>query len=290
MASRSAIPFRAACARRWLEPAIEGWREPQDLPLEESVEVHLLTCARDWRGAAWALASFVTCSGSRWRMVVHDDGTLGTQARETLQRIFPALEFIARSEADRSMALHLANHPRCLRYRETHALALKLLDTVFLAKTPRVILLDSDLLFFHEPTEVLEWVRQGREECRFNPDFQDAYCLSRQEARERLGVDLWERVNTGLSLLPRKAIDLDLCETCLVDKDIAEPGNLPWCEQTLLALCASHFGAGGLLSARYEVNFNPRVADDSVSRHYVGDLRPMFYAEGMYRVRRLLFP
>ena len=116
------------------------------------------------------------------------------------------------------MELRLAGHPRCLEYRRSHALALKLFDCTALATTPRLILLDSDILFFQRPEEVLDWVQRGLSECYFNPDFQDAYCLTREEARDRLQVELWPRVNTGLSLLARAAVDVDFCEACLADR------------------------------------------------------------------------
>ena len=283
------LPLRAATVRAWLLPEILRWREPAQFPREDSVELHLLTSRRDWICAAWALASFVHCSGRRWPIVVHDDGTLNGTAERALRKIFPQLRIVARRDADAEMAVRLAAHPRCLQYRQSHPLALKLLDCTVLARTPRVILLDSDLLFFQRPDEVLAWVQRRADEAFFNPDFQDAYCLSHAEGVARLGVALWPRVNTGLSLLPRAVIDLDFCEACLADEMIDDPESIAWREQTVLALCASRFGAGGLLSSRYEVSFNPRMAANAISRHYVGDIRPMFYTEGVRRVGRQIF-
>jgi len=288
VASARSIPLRTACIQRWLLPQIVRWREPAGLPLETSVEVHLLTSQRDWWCAAWALASFVQATGSRWPMTVHDDGTLQDEARETLTALFPNLKIKDRLDADQEMESRLVRHPRCLEYRKSHPLALKLFDCAVLAGTPRLIVLDSDILFFQRPEEVLDWVQRDRLECYFNPDFQDAYCLSREEARSRLRVELWPRVNTGLSLLARSAVDVDFCEACLTDRSLLAPESIAWREQTLLALCASRFGAGGLLSDRYEVHFNPRMSDAAISRHYVGDLRPLYYAEGVWRIRRLI--
>jgi hypothetical protein len=288
--SEKTLPFRRACVQSWVLPEILRWKEPADFPLESSVEVHLLTSKRDWLCAAWTLASLVHFSGRRWPMVVHDDGTLPQKARQTFTRMFGNLRIVSRPDADREVEAQLTDHPRCLAYRRSHPLALKLFDCPLLAQAPRILLLDSDVLFFRRPEEVLAWVDRGEAESFFNPDFQDAYTISREDAQARWGIDLWPMVNTGLSLLPRAILDLGLCEKWLGDAAIIAPEHIAWREQTLLALSASRLGRGGLLPESYEVSFNPEMANNAVTRHYVGDMRSQFYAEGVLRVRRALKP
>jgi hypothetical protein len=282
------LPWRAACVRRWILPQIVHWKEPADFPLESSVEVHLLTSARDWMCAAWALASFVHATGRRWNMAIHDDGTLGDEARRMLRALFSSARIKDRKEADAEMETRLAGHPRCLEYRRSHPLALKLFDCTMLAGAERLVLLDSDLVFFRRPDEVLEWVKTGKPDCMFNPDFQDAYCLSRESARERLQVDLHPRINTGLSLLPRGVVDIDFCEQSMADASLSTKDSIAWREQTLLALCASRYGTTRLLSERYEVHFEPWMSEDAITRHYVGDIRPLYYAEAIWKLRGLV--
>jgi hypothetical protein len=111
--------------------------------------------------------------------------------------------------------------------------------------------------------------------------------LSAAEAREELGVKLWSRVNTGVCLLWKPAIDFDFCDRALAETSILR--GHPWrIEQTLLALCGSRHGKGGLLPKRYEVSFSRNAAADAVSRHYVGAVRDRFYGEGLKRLREVL--
>lgn len=274
----------------WVLPEILRWKEPADWPLESSVEVHLLTSRRDWLCAAWTLASLVHFTGRRWPIVIHDDGTLPQEARQAYTSMFGHLRIVSRPDADREIDARLADYPRCLAYRRSHPLALKLFDCPLLAQTPRLVLLDSDVLFFRRPEEVLSWVDRGQAESFFNPDFQDAYTISREAAQQRWGVTLWPQVNTGLSLLPREVLNLERCENWLGDESITDLKEIAWREQTLLALSASRLGKGGLLPESYEVSFNPEMANNAVSRHYVGDMRSQFYAEGVLLVRRSLKP
>jgi hypothetical protein len=111
--------------------------------------------------------------------------------------------------------------------------------------------------------------------------------ISAAEARGELGVKLWSRVSTGLCLFWKPAIDLDFCDRALAETSILR-GHLWRVEQTLLALCASRHGQGGLLPKRYEVSLGRQAATDAISRHYVGAVRDRFYGEGLKRLHETL--
>ena len=81
-------------------------------------------------------------------MVLHEDGSCDSEILEVLSEMFSGLRIVRRSEADAVMEAKLAGHPACLAYRRRHALAMKLFDVPAFASTPRVLLLDSDLLFY----------------------------------------------------------------------------------------------------------------------------------------------
>jgi hypothetical protein len=147
----------------------------------------------------------------------------------------------------------------------------------------RFLVIDSDVLFFAPPREIREWADGTKKECWFNEDAIEGSLISAAEARGELGVKLWSRVNTGLCLLWKPAIDLDFCDRALAETSILR-GHLWRVEQTLLALCASRHGQGGLLPKRYEVSLGRHAAADAISRHYVGAVRDRFYGEGLKRL------
>ena len=151
------------------------------------------------------------------------------------------------------------------------------------------MIFDSDLLFFNHPREILDWASVESDECWFNEDVRESSLISAREAQEELGVKIWPRVNSGLCLLNKTAIDYDLCDRALALTSI--PRGHPWrIEQTLFMLCAAQHGKGGLLPRRYEVSLAKRASEDAVCRHYVGAVRDRFYAEGLKRLRRFLLP
>jgi hypothetical protein len=98
--------------------------------------------------------------------------------------------------------------------------------------------------------------------------------------RERCGVELVERVNSGLALVHRASLRLDWLEEFLALEGI--DSHFWRMEQTLLALCSSRFGVD-LLPAEYDVNLT-RSELPGPSRHYVGAIRDLFYSEGLRRL------
>jgi hypothetical protein len=250
--------------------------------------VHVLTSAKHWRMAAWMLASWFHFSDHGWPVVIHDDGTLPEEAHRELARLFPELRIILRSEADAAMAHVLTPFPFCAEFRQAHVLALKIFDTAHFAATPRFLVMDSDVLFFSEPGEILEWVRAEEDGCRFVEGEQEAALLSATEARQELGVKLWPRVETGICLLSKAAIDFDFCDRALAETSLGSSGDRSRVERTLFALCASRQGEHRLLRKGYESAQHGPLPRGAIARHYTGAARSRFDHEGAERLAPVL--
>ncbi|PAW79853.1 MAG: hypothetical protein B9S32_00555 [Verrucomicrobia bacterium Tous-C9LFEB] len=270
-------------------PQIRRYRCPDFAGQRSEIPLHLLTGQNDWLLALWMLASFHHFTQRRWNVIVHDDGTLPPEAATALREAFPELRVIPRAEADVRMQRLLAPFPRCWNYRQSHPLGLKIFDMAALTRSERFIILDSDVLFFARPDAILDWVETNRNESRFIEDVAEASNVTAEQAQTQLGVTLWSRVNSGLCLLPSAAVPASFCEKALEQTAILE-GHIWRVEQTLFALCASRYGAGGLLPRTYEVTLARHSAPNATARHYVGAVRNEFYAEGLPRLKSLLLP
>jgi hypothetical protein len=269
------------------KPRIVNWSWPFWSETPQPTPIHILTGKNDWLLSAWALASFFYFTEQTWSVVIHDDGTLPLEARTELKRLFHKARIISRDEADSQMDRVLAPFPFCHDYRNKHPLALKVLDVPHFCQAERFILLDSDVLFFRFPREIMDWVASGAPECWFNEDVEEGALIGTDQAWSDLGVPLWPRVNSGLCLLAKAAIDYEFCERALGETSILK-GHIWRVEQTLIALCASHHGKGGLLPKTYEVSLGKSSSEDAIARHYVGAVRDRFYGEGLKRLRDIL--
>lgn len=268
-------------------PKITKWSWPFWSEAPMTPPVHVLTGANDWQHCAWMLASFFHFTENTWRIFIHDDGTLPEEARVSLKKLLPRARIIVRDEADTEMDKALAPHPFCHDYRNKSPLALKIFDMAHFNDSERFLVVDSSLLFFTHPREIVDWAITNDDSCWFIEDVAENGLLSAEHAWDDLGIKLWARVSTGLGLVAKKAIDFEFCERALGETSILK-GDISRVEKTLFALCASRHGKGGLLPKSYEVTLAKNASSDCVARHYIDVVRDQFFGEGLRNLHRTL--
>jgi len=251
----------------------------------QQCEIHALTSAQDWLNLVWGLRSFYYFSGADYRLCIHDDGTVPEAAFEHLRRQFPQARVIPRRQADAIVEPILSRYPRSLAFRNNNRLALKLFDTLACAEADRLLIFDSDLLFFAKPLALLERIDDSDyRKNLFNADFESAYTVDPEAVRGLLGFPLAERVNSGLGLVHRDSLRLDWIEQFLELPGILA-GHFWRIEQTLFALCSSRWGVELLPEPHYTLSLQPGI-DGRPFRHYVGVVRHLFYREGIRHLVR----
>jgi len=163
--------------------------------------------------------------------------------------------------------------------------ALKLFGPMCFAHANSVLYIDSDILFFSKPVELLGHIE--RQAPCFNSDYQNAYALAPECIEELLPLKLEQKVNAGLFHISRKDLagSLEMVETYFAGIPAVDPAS--WTinrhEQTLNAIILSQASAARLSSA-YQIARTP-VTDSTVSHHFVNDgSRPDFYRIGMRRL------
>ncbi len=257
--------------RTWLHPPRPPSLEPQLVLGRDDIEVHTLACTRDVPMSLWSLKSFIAASGLLPRIVVHDDGSLTSEDRRLYAQHFDGITVLDEADSRTRMEEHLAAWPACLRARRHPGFycARKLLDVLFLCDADHVLYVDSDILFFQPPEELLKHARTGTP-C-FSSDYQDAYGAPRAELERWAGAPVEGQVNAGLLHIPVAAYRerLGLIERYLAWAEAElQDAILNRHEQTAHALVMSDLGAARLPPA-YALTGGLR--DDTVSYHFVGD-------------------
>lgn len=283
MARRHAVRVRkdgwAFVFNRWfgVRSALEFPPWEVDRP-GQAPAIHLLTCRRDLLMALWALRSWYVSTGRRDPLCLHDDGTLADGDMALVARLYPGAHIIPRDEADRRVSMALATYPRLLAWRKGFPLAAKVLDFALFSSGRQMLLFDSDLFFFRKPDSFLAYLDQGRvfDGHVFCRDYQDAYALTRGQVRDTLGTELPVGLNSGFGLARVDAMDWSLLERML---EIPDTLGVPvWMEQTMWAVLSARRELVMLDANEYQVVRHPGVGD-AVMRHYVGDVRLLFYTE-----------
>jgi lipopolysaccharide biosynthesis glycosyltransferase len=239
--------------------------------------IHMVVSSRDVELALWSLKSFSWSTRLSPAVFLHDDGSLTGRDRERLFGHLAGCTIVSRREGDVRAAAWLRNHPLCQRARATPGFycALKLFDPWIYAPNNVVLLLDSDVLFFRHPTELL--IHLGNRSPCFGSDYQNAYSATPEELRQRLGFDILQAVNAGLVVMPKEVFDLDLVERYFATA-LQPAANRD--EQTICAALLSRAGASRLDRA-YQISIQS-IEPETVSHHFVSDgSRPRFWTRGV---------
>jgi hypothetical protein len=291
---------------RFQELSREGWRQsfrrwkiqkailntpPLRTLKEGATEVRVLTWRRDWMNSIWALKSFYCFSEVRYPLFIHDGGLTSRQL-EVLRTHFPDAFIVPRAEADLEVQAQLKawGCDRCIQYRNQNVATLKLFDFFILSKADSIISIDSDIVFFKKPLELLDSLAGSSRDSvknKYNQDQQYAYSMPLEEIEKAFGILPIPLVNSGLSRVNRSSMDFKKMDQWLTHPRIFEDKWVT--EQTLHALCSALFGVE-LLPLSYLVSTSASPLDSLICKHYPGFFRPLLYSEGMkYLLRETNF-
>jgi len=247
-----------------------------------AVEVHTLCYRLDYLPAIWALKSFYRNAAVDWPLVIHVSGAAKPLVFRRLRAHFPGATIIGQLEADEVVGRRLAEggFVRLAAARRASAFMLKLTDYPILCEGATLLGIDSDVLFFARPQELLDRCSKPGDSYLFQRDPVSTYNISAESAQREFGIALAPRVNTGIMVYARGLPDLEAFEHYLTDPGVAVPNG--FIEQTLYALHASAVGSVAYLPDSYALDLRAGLTYDSlVARHFAGPSRPLLTAEGM---------
>jgi hypothetical protein len=232
----------------------------------------------------WALKTFYHFAEVDYPLVVHDGGLLPWQIAR-LSDHFPGVRFILAADADARYPSELRRRGlnRSAEYRARNVSTRKLFDFYLDSTADYVLTIDSDIVFFRKPDELIQppggWDRNW-----YNRDCDYWYSLSLDELEASFGVRPSPFVNSGLAVVRRESMHFPAVErylghpTLFADRWVAE--------QTLHALLSTNYGLA-FLPDSYRVGGPPGLTPDLVCKHYPGTFRPHLYTEGMRHLRNV---
>jgi hypothetical protein len=245
--------------------------------------IHLLTKSNECLFALWACRSLLDQLDEPIPLFVHDDGGLTQRDVHLFETALPGVRVVRRDEADALARQGLDGLPNCLRFRESNVLSLKLFDPWIVQETGDIILLDSDVLFFRRPLELIHWLDHPEERrTRWNMYWTNDSVMegNSRETRHDEYPSPVDGFNSGLGFLKRDLMSFETIEDLLSRRF---EGKIEWLmEQNLYGRLSARAGMVALPPTYHVAIESVTPPHGLVAKHYVGMVRGFFIAEGIW--------
>ena len=248
------------------------------------VELHLLTGRRFWYQTAFCLWTLARQSGRPLAPVIYDDGSLTEECQVPLARLFPDVRFVSRAETVNRLDefLPAARYP-VLRERWLNYPNIRKLTDPHVGRSGWKLVLDSDLLFFHRPQFLLDWL-DAPDRPLHAVDCETSYGYSRPLMNSLAGAPVADLVNVGLTGLHGDEIDWNKLEywcRTLIEREHTSY----YLEQALIAMRVAGRTCAIAPAADYLTLPLPPEAHDcrAVMHHYVAHSKRWYFQHNWRR-------
>ncbi len=258
----------------------------QGCSVNNDFEIHVLCQKDDADMLEWALKSFLYFSKLCPNIVVHDDGSFDKKSASILESRFDNLKVLFRTEVDELIKNYPGLPEDIRKYRDKgHAVVMEFFDIFLLSKSKKVMICDSDLLFFRRPAEIIDFVNGGSRfdaliSCQYGT--YDLKVSREYEERHKLIEKRAGLMNPGLILVNRESLTLDM----FVD----------YFRNTRREIKDYFLGMAGWGSLISQINFDFFPADTyiiknrpnekTIMKHFTSPRRYDFYAYGIDIARK----
>ncbi len=279
--------------QRWIQRdpfrrSIDAWGQHQmeaaayqlqPLSVQQNpAEIHFLSGRMFWYQTCFCAYSMVQQAKMYLRPVIYDDGTLQAQHRAAIQRIFPDVRMIDYQEIEAHLDANLPRHkfPALRSNRLTYPHLRKLTD-IHAGSQGWKLVLDSDMLFFHSPTLLMDWLRSPQSACHM-VDIKTVYGYSSDLMTELAGVPIPERINVGVCGLQSEAMDWEelefWCKT-MIDRE----GKSYYQEQAITAMLMARQPRMAVPAEAYVVMPDRQevLSPQAILHHYVDKSKPWYF-------------
>jgi len=204
------------------------------------------------------------------RIHYHEDGTLTEKEFAILTKVFPGIEIFKRKEQNVKVNDHLLakNLSHSAQLRSHFIFSLRTFDMIIEKTTPYLLQVDSDVLFFSRPDEIIDIVENKNRNGCYNSDVGNSYTFRPEIIAKYISKPVVDRFNAGLFMHNLDEEFFYFVENVLEKQpEAASSWHL---EQTLFAMYVTEKGNFIELPQYYDLARRERDKGNLIkSEHYV---------------------
>ncbi len=251
-----------------------------------ATEIHVLTCHPHVFMCISALKSFLRYFNDL-AISIHEDGSLTRTDKKLLHHHLPGVRLIEKKLADEEIERKFLNYPHILKYRSSVINSLELIDHLSSVRTPKIIILNSDVLFLERPNEVIDWIAGNQEGnlCVYEetPEEQNSFI-------SQLGFSAPPHITLGLVCTRSSLMDAELINSMLQSSISFKQWYVG--QNILPCLIERAYGVQSIQfldKQRYQAS--GEFSNGAVYRHYwtsIDKLRELYFKDGRKVIQDLM--
>ncbi len=272
-------------ARFQMEASVRNLKPQKYGQFESKVKICFLTGRKYWYQTIYCAFSLQQSISAQIPFQIFDDGSLTKFQCAELKRLLPTAEIIEFQEIEALLDRYLPRDkfPSLRQRRLVYPHISKLID-VHVGSSGWKLVLDSDMLFFEKPVELLDWLRNPAQAIHLI-DTESHYGYSLKLMQELAGAAIPEKINVGVTgLLSENLNWQELEKWC--EALLEREGSHYLQEQALIAMLMAKTQALALPAARYRVQPTEEEVQQAQSalQHYVAESKPWYFRYGWKKI------
>lgn len=250
--------------------------------LSRAPAIHFLTGKRFWAQTAFCAWTLMKHSGRPFRVMLYDDGSFDEETMALFEKVFPkAVHFIRQPEIEDRLNEHLPveKYPT-LRARRIVYPNLRKLTDIHVGQKGWQLVLDSDMLFWAKPDELVSWLEQPDLPMVMR-DVENSYGYEQSNLKRLCGEEIPDRLNVGICGLKSEEVDFDQLEDWN-RRLIEEYGCSYYEEQALVAMMLAGKDCLFVPESTYICmpSKNQVASGEGILHHYVADSKIHYFTTG----------
>ncbi|MBD1849835.1 hypothetical protein [Leptolyngbya sp. ST-U4] len=249
----------------------------------------ILTLRKTFVESLWTAYSWLHFLTDKPALQIVMDGEVSDEERKKFSRLFPTGRIASLESCIQNS--ETLSQPFIHNFYQFHKFGKPLILKLALQEKTDILFSDPDVLVFQTPDEIIHHIREGVG-CFFVE--KNAQSISEWIANRavQLSLKLTRDFNSGVLLIPKQSLSIELCNALLEGWSPEIPDYFP--EQTIFDVLMTAAQAHPLPSGSYLVSNagmwfweNDTTYESIKIRHFVGNVRHRMYTSGYPMMKQL---
>ena len=251
----------------------------------QGLPIYFLTGKNYLYQTLFCIRSLVKFSTEKFQFILVDDGSFDHKLVAHIQKQIQGCIIVMQAEVDKNLQqlLPAQQYPHLYQKRKVYPHLKKLTDIHTLPGTDWKLVLDSDMLFWNTPDEIIHWLKNPREPIHM-VDCVESYGYSKQLMEQLSGHAIPSLLNVGAIGLNSTRINWSAVDTWIHLLEEKE-GSSYYLEQALTAMLIGYQRSIILDKDKYKVNPNPSDIKPRVLHHYVDLSKKYYYTQAWRKIK-----